>query len=67
MYVWQVVEVLYFSPPSDKAKKAKEAPLIMLVTTYVVVGATVVFGVWTTWSAGLAGDAARFLLQGGTP
>ncbi len=67
IYVWQVVEVLYFSPPSEKAKKATEAPLIMLVTTYVVVAATLVFGVWTTWSAGLAGDAARFLLQGGAP
>ncbi len=67
VYVWQVVEVLYFSPPSEKAKKATEAPMIMLVTTYTVVIATVVFGVWTTWSAGLAGDAARFLLQGGTP
>ncbi len=67
IYIWQVVEVLYFSPPSEKAKKATEAPLIMLVTTWVVVGATVVFGVWTTWSAGLAGDAARVLLGGGTP
>lgn len=65
VYVWQVVEVLYFSPPSDKAKTAKEAPLLMLSTTYVVIGATVVFGVWTTWSAGMAGDAAMFLLEGG--
>jgi len=67
LYPVAALEVLYFSPPSDKAKKAKEAPLIMLLTTYSVIGATVVFGVWTTYSAGLAGDAASFLLKGGTP
>ena len=64
VYVWQVVEVLYFSPPSEKAKRATEAPLIMLLTMWTVIGGTVVFGVWTTWSAGLAGKAATFLLEG---
>jgi len=66
IYVWQVVEVLYFAQPSEKAKKATEAPLLMLVTTYVVVGANIVFGVWTTYSAGLAAKAAKALLEGGS-
>ncbi len=66
IYVWQVVEVLYFAQPSEKAKKATEAPLLMLVTTYVVVGANIVFGVWTTYSAGLATKAAKALLEGGS-
>jgi multicomponent Na+:H+ antiporter subunit D len=66
VYVWQVVEVLYFEEPSEKAKRASEAPPLMLVTTYVVVGASIVFGVWTTYSAGLAIEAATELLQGGT-
>ena len=65
-YVWQVVEILYFEEPSEKAKKATEAPPIMLLTTYVVVGANIVFGVWTTYSAGLAAKAARALLEGGS-
>lgn len=66
IYVWQVVEILYFEEPSEKAKKATEAPLLMLVTTYVVVGANIVFGVWTTYSAGLAAKAAKALLEGGS-
>ena len=63
VYVWRVVEVLYFSePPSKEAKKVKEAPWSMLVPMYCVILATVVFGVWTEYSAGLAAEAARALL-----
>ncbi|MDG1873981.1 MAG: monovalent cation/H+ antiporter subunit D family protein, partial [Mariniblastus sp.] len=47
IYVWRVVELLYFSEPSKLASSAKEAPLTMLVPTYVVIAATVVFGCWT--------------------
>ena len=75
VYVWRVVELLYFSEPSERAKKAKEAPALMLVPTYVVIAATVVFGCWTVYSAGLAQKAALALLKiseagiapGGTP
>jgi len=56
------VEVIYFSEPSEKVKAAKEAPLIMLVPTYVVIGATVVFGCWTVYSAQIAQLAADALL-----
>jgi len=66
VYVWQVVETLYFEEPSEKAKRATEAPPLMLLTTYVVVGANIVFGVWTTYSAGLAAKAAKALLEGGS-
>jgi multicomponent Na+:H+ antiporter subunit D len=71
VYIWRVVEVLYFSEPSAKAKSATEAPMLMLVPTYVVLGATIVFGCWTVYSAGLANKAATSLLgiieAGGTP
>ena len=71
VYVWRVVETLYFSEPSELAKSAKEAPLMMLVPTYVVIGATVVFGCWTVYSAELAQKAAAALLgiteSGGMP
>ncbi len=62
VYVWRVVETLYFSEPSELAKSAKEAPLMMLVPTYVVIGATIVFGCWTVYSAELANKAAMALL-----
>jgi len=71
VYIWRVVEALYFAEPTARAKSAKEAPLIMLVPTYVVIGATIVFGCWTVYSAGLANKAAMSLLgimeSGGMP
>ena len=62
IYVWRIVEVLYFSEPSEKALQAREAPMVMLVTTYLVIGATIVFGVWTEYSAGIAIETANALL-----
>lgn len=62
VYVWRVVELLYFSEPSEAAKNAKEAPAVMLIPTYVVIAGTVVFGCWTVYSAGLAKIAATALL-----
>ncbi len=67
IYVWRVVETLYFAEPSALVLKAKEAPLRMLIPTYCLVGATIVFGVWTTYSAGLALNAAVALMGAATP
>ena len=71
VYVWRVVETLYFAEPSERVLAAKEAPLTMLVPTYVVIGATIVFGCWTVYSAGLAHKAAMSILgmveSGGMP
>lgn len=61
VYVWRVVEVLYFSEPSEAAAKAKRAPISMLVPMYAVVAATIVFGCWPDWTAGIAADAADYL------
>ena len=71
VYVWRVVELLYFAEPSERAKQATEAPISMLIPTYVVIIATVVFGCWTVYSAQLAQKAAASLLgiveSGGMP
>jgi multicomponent Na+:H+ antiporter subunit D len=66
IYVWRVVEVAYFDEPAEKHASVCEAPIAMLIPTYVVLGATLVFGVWTSLSAGVAGQAAASLL-GATP
>ena len=63
VYVWKVVEAIYFGEPSEKVKAAKEAPLSMLIPTYVVIGATLVFGCWTKYSAEIAQLAAKALLD----
>ncbi len=65
-YVWRVVETLFFSVPNEAAATATEAPLRMLIPTYILIGATLVFGVWTPFSAGIARAAALALL-GGNP
>lgn len=61
VYVWRVVEVAYFAECDDPTP-LPEAPITMLVPTYLVILATIVFGVWTTYSAGLAAKAAQAVL-----
>jgi multicomponent Na+:H+ antiporter subunit D len=61
VYVWRFVEVAYFQPPPDDAP-LPEAPAAMLVPTYLVIGATILFGLWTTFSVGVAHRAALQLL-----
>jgi multicomponent Na+:H+ antiporter subunit D len=62
VYVWRVVEAAYFGQSSTEGALATEAPLQMLIPTYLVVGASVLFGVWTEWPTQLARDAAQALL-----
>ncbi len=66
VYVWRVVETLFFCEPSEAAAQATEAPLRMLIPTYLLIGGTLLFGVWTPYSAGIA-HAAAVALLGGTP
>ncbi|TWU37809.1 Na(+)/H(+) antiporter subunit D [Novipirellula aureliae] len=62
VYVWRVVETLFFSEPTEVTAAAKEAPLTMLVPTYLMMGSILLFGFWTTYSADLAAAAAASLL-----
>ncbi len=62
IYIWRVVEVAYFQQPPEDAEEVKEAPLSMLVPIWVLAGATLFFGIFTTLSAGTAAAAARELL-----
>jgi multicomponent Na+:H+ antiporter subunit D len=62
VYVWRVVEVAYFRPPPAGQHARREAPLSMLVPTWVLIGATLLFGLFAVWSAGLAGRAAESLM-----
>ncbi len=65
IYIWRVVEVAYFSPVPEGADTAvKEAPLSMLVPTWILVGASVYFGIDATTTMDIALEAADFLLGG---
>lgn len=63
VYVWRVVEVIYFGKCTRE--DIKEAPLSLLLPTWALIGATVFFGLTTQWTAGVASQAAKQLLGGG--
>ena len=62
VYVWRIIEVAYMRPPPENAAPVLEAPLSMLIPTWVLAGASVYFGVDATLTAGLASQAAEQLL-----
>ena len=63
VYVWRVVEVAYFQAPADPEAPAREAPKWMLIPTWVLVAASIWFGVDATRTVGIAKGAAEFLLK----
>lgn len=66
IYVWRVVEAAYFQEPPEGAAKISEAPLGMLIPTWILIGANVYFGIDTSLSIGVAERAAQALLGGGS-
>jgi len=66
IYIWRVVEVAYLRPPPADAPPVSEAPLSMLIPTWILIGASIYFGIDTSVTVGVAQKAAVMLL-GGTP
>lgn len=64
VYVWRVVEQMYFRQAPEGAPPKGEAPLSMLIPTWVGAGACVYFGVDTDLTVGVARTAAQMLLGG---
>jgi multicomponent Na+:H+ antiporter subunit D len=65
VYVWRVIEVAYFGSPEHDVDRC-EAPPLMLIGTWLLIGASLFFGVFTEWSAGVARLAAEHLLGAGS-
>lgn len=66
LYIWKVVEVAYFQDPPPGDENIREAPMSMLIPTWVLAGATLVFGVLGQFTAEGARTAAGALM-GGAP
>jgi len=66
VYVWRVVEVAYFQQRPAGLAVVKEAPLALLVPTWLLVIGNLYFGVQAGFTADLAGSAAAALI-GGAP
>jgi multicomponent Na+:H+ antiporter subunit D len=62
VYVWRVVEVAYLRPAPEGSPPVEEAPPAMLIPTWVLIGASIYFGLDTELSVGVAKQAAMQLL-----
>ncbi len=61
-YVWRFVEAAYFHAPRSDLAEVREAPFGLLVPALILVGATVYFGLDTSFTVGSAAAAAAQLL-----
>jgi multicomponent Na+:H+ antiporter subunit D len=64
VYIWRLVEIIWFAQP-DHDKPVREAPLSMLLPMWILIGASVWFGIDAGWTANAASAAAHMLLDGG--
>ena len=64
IYVWRVVEVAYFRDPHPDAPR-EEAPLSLLVPMWLLVIACFWFGIDSSFTVGIARDAAIQLMSPG--
>ena len=64
VYVWRLVEALYFKEPAAGRKNVREAPLSVLLPTLLLAAANIYFGLDTRLTVELTGNAAVLLMQG---
>lgn len=63
VYVWRVVEQLYFREPREECAYVKEAPPLLLACTWILIASTVYFGIDTRFPVAMATAAAEALLR----
>ncbi len=62
IYIWRIVEVAYFRPLGDANRDVREAPLSLLVPTWILVAANFYFGINSAFTTGVARSAAHGLM-----
>ena len=62
IYIWRVIESAYFRDPPEDLLDVKEAPLSLLIPTWILVLANVYFGFETSLSVSMAELAAHTLM-----
>jgi multicomponent Na+:H+ antiporter subunit D len=63
IYIWRIVETIYFAEPTADLSAVREAPLMMLVVTGAVALANLYFGLVPEVPVSLASSAAETLLE----
>jgi multicomponent Na+:H+ antiporter subunit D len=66
IYIWRVVEVGWFQEPDEATRDVGEAPALMLAATWLLVLANIWYGIRTQYTVGVATEAARTLMGGGS-
>ncbi len=61
VYVGKLIEALYFKPLTDSGRTVSEAPLLLLLPTWLLVFANIYFGFDTELTVGVAEKAAMIL------
>ena len=61
IYVWKLVEAFFFQLPGHTGKVVEEAPLSLLIPTWILVIANIYFGFNTKLTVGAAETAVRIL------
>jgi multicomponent Na+:H+ antiporter subunit D len=61
VYVWRIIEVAYLAPAPEGRQKG-EAPISMIVSTYVLVAASLFFGINSSLTSNAASQAAYALM-----
>jgi multicomponent Na+:H+ antiporter subunit D len=64
IYIWRVVEVAYFRERPADAPVVGEAPLALLLPTWTLALASILFGIYTPLPVGAASRAAAILMGG---
>ena len=62
IYIWRVVEVAYFQKPDSDDAPSGEAPLSMLIPTWILIGASLYFGIAASFTSGVARRGAEILM-----
>jgi multicomponent Na+:H+ antiporter subunit D len=62
VYIWRIVEAIYFAEPTSDLSAVREAPLMMLLVTWVAALANLYFGLVPEVPVTLASSAADILL-----
>ncbi len=62
-YVWKIVELAYFRRDAGEPVERSEAPIMLLLPTWILVGANIYFGINATFTGSQAIHAANAIMR----
>lgn len=62
VYVWRLLETIYFKPAPESAAEVREGPCSLVIGAWILIGASLYFGIDASLTSELAGKAAKALM-----